>query len=245
MDNIEGKVVVITGASSGIGAAAAQLLSGHGAKLVLGARRIEKLNDLKTQLDTEVIVKSTDVTKAEELDALIQAAEDTFGKVDVLINNAGLMPQSYLGDNNRAEWNQTIDVNLKGVLYGIGAVLPIMRRHKSGHIINIASIAGHQVNPGGAVYCATKFGVRALTEALRQEEASIGSNIRTTIISPGAIDTELLDHITNDALKKDMENVYEDALNADEVAEAIVNVIATNEQTAINEVVIRPTKQLP
>ncbi len=196
-------------------------------------------------MKTEVIAKSTDVTNPQDVEALVQNAIEIFGRVDVLINNAGLIPQSFLGDNNIDEWNQTIDVNLKGVLYGIGAVVPKMRAQKSGHIINIASIAGHQVNPDGAVYCATKFAVRALTEALRQEEVTVGSHIRTTIVSPGAIETELLNHITDQGLKQGMEDVYKDALNPNEVAKALVNAIDTDASTSINEVVIRPTRQLP
>ncbi|WP_436864859.1 SDR family oxidoreductase [Staphylococcus saprophyticus] len=235
----------MTGASSGIGESTAKLLSEKGAKLVLGARRIDKLNALKSDLKTEVIAKSTDVTNPQDVEALVQNAIEIFGRVDVLINNAGLIPQSFLGDNNIDEWNQTIDVNLKGVLYGIGAVVPKMRAQKSGHIINIASIAGHQVNPGGAVYCATKFAVRALTEALRQEEVTVGSHIRTTIVSPGAIETELLNHITDQGLKQGMEDVYKDAVNPNEVAKALVNAIDTDASTSINEVVIRPTRQLP
>lgn len=244
-NNVQDKVVVITGASSGIGASTAKLLHDKGAKLVLGARRTEKLESLASSLNGNVLVKSTDVTQANEVYELIQFALEKFGKVDVLINNAGLMPQSFLGDNKVDEWDQTIDVNLKGVLYGIGAVVPTMRKNKAGHIINIASIAGHQVNPGGAVYCATKFGVRALTEALRQEEATLGSNIRTTIVSPGAINTELLDHITDDSLKEGMESVYKDALNPEEVARAIVGAVDSDEATSINEVIIRPTRQIP
>lgn len=196
-------------------------------------------------MKTEVIAKSTDVTNPQDVEALVQNAIEIFGRVDVLINNAGLIPQSFLGDNNIDEWNQTIDVNLKGVLYGIGAVVPKMRAQKSGHIINIASIAGHQVNPDGAVYCATKFAVRALTEALRQEKVTVGSHIRTTIVSPGAIETELLNHITDQGLKQGMEDVYKDALNPNEVAKALVNAIDTDASTSINEVVIRPTRQLP
>lgn len=245
MNNVQDKVVVITGASSGIGEAASQLLHEKGAKLVLGARRTEKLEQIKSNLEDNVIIQSTDVTQPAEVESLVQLALKEYGKVDVLINNAGLMPQSFLGDNKINEWNQTIDVNLKGVLYGIGAVIPSMRENKSGHIINIASIAGHQVNPGGAVYCATKFGVRALTEALRQEEASLGSNIRTTIISPGAIDTELLDHITDNNLKEGMESVYKDAIKPEEIAQTIVAAIDTDEATSINEIVVRPTSQLP
>lgn len=245
MNNVQDKVVVITGASSGIGEAASQLLHEKGAKLVLGARRTEKLEQIKSNLEDNVIIQSTDVTQPAEVESLVQLALKEYGKVDVLINNAGLMPQSFLGDNKINEWNQTIDVNLKGVLYGIGAVIPSMRENKSGHIINIASIAGHQVNPGGAVYCATKFGVRALTEALRQEEASLGSNIRTTIISPGAIDTELLDHITDNNLKEGMESVYKDAIKPAEIAQTIVAAIDTDEATSINEIVVRPTSQLP
>lgn len=244
-DNIQDKVAVITGASSGIGEATAKLLHEKGAKLVLGARRTEKLEQLKNNLNNNVAIQATDVTKPDEVNSLVQLALDEYGKVDVLLNNAGLMPQSFLGDNKVDEWNQTIDVNLKGVLYGIGAVVPSMRAQKSGHIINVASIAGHKVNPGGAVYCATKFGVRALTEALRQEEASVGSNIRTTIISPGAIDTELLDSITDDKLKEGMESVYKDAIKPEEIAQSIVGAIDTDDNTSINEVVIRPTHQIP
>lgn len=245
MNNVQDKVVVITGASSGIGEAASQLLHEKGAKLVLGARRTEKLEQIKSNLEDNVIIQSTDVTQPAEVESLVQLALKEYGKVDVLINNAGIMPQSFLGDNKINEWNQTIDVNLKGVLYGIGAVIPSMRENKSGHIINIASIAGHKVNPGGAVYCATKFGVRALTEALRQEEAALGSNIRTTIISPGAIDTELLDHITDSNLKEGMESVYKDAIKPAEIAQTIVAAIDTDEATSINEIVVRPTSQLP
>lgn len=245
MNHVLDKVVVITGASSGIGEATARLLHEKGAKLVLGARRTDKLEQLKSTLGKNVRVQSKDVTQSNEVEALIKLALNEFGKIDVLINNAGLMPQSFLGDNNIDEWNQTIDVNLKGVLYGIGAVIPTMRENKKGHIINIASIAGHKVNPGGAVYCATKFGVRALTEALRQEEASLGTHIRTTIISPGAIDTELLNHITDQDLKKGMDAVYKDAIKPEEVGQAIVSAIDTDEATAINEIVIRPTSQLP
>lgn len=138
-------------------------------------------------MKTEVIAKSTDVTNPQDVEALVQNAIEIFGRVDVLINNAGLMPQSFLGDNNIDEWNQTIDVNLKGVLYGIGAVVPKMRAQKSGHIINIASIAGHQVNPGGAVYCATKFGVRALTEALRQEEVTVAVILERRLYHQGQL----------------------------------------------------------
>ncbi|WP_017547478.1 SDR family oxidoreductase [Salinicoccus carnicancri] len=243
--NIKDKVIVITGATSGIGEASAQLLHEKGAKLVLGARRIEKLETVQSDLKDRVVIQKTDVTKPEEVESLIQLALSEYGRIDVLINNAGLMPQSFLGDNQIEEWNQTIDVNLKGVLYGIGAAVPAMRENKSGHIINIASIAGHQVNPGGAVYCATKYGVRALTEALRQEEAILGTNIRTTIVSPGAIDTELLDHITNDELKEGMASVYEDAIKPEEIAQTIVTAIDTDESTAINELVIRPTRQIP
>ena len=194
MNNVKDKVVVITGASSGIGEETVNLLSENGAKLVLGARRLDRLEKIQQKVGRDsVSIKKTDVTKADEVNALIETAYNDFGRIDVLINNAGLMPQSFLEKNKQDEWNQMIDVNIKGVLYGIGAVLPYMRKQKSGHIINLASVAGHVVFPGSAVYCGTKYAVRAITEGLRQEEAIVGSNIRTTILSPGAVSTELTD----------------------------------------------------
>mgnify|MGYP002716843977 FL=1 len=244
MNNVKDKVVVITGASSGIGEETVNLLSENGAKLVLGARRLDRLEKIQQKVGRDsVSIKKTDVTKADEVNALIETAYNDFGRIDVLINNAGLMPQSFLEKNKQDEWNQMIDVNIKGVLYGIGAVLPYMRKQKSGHIIKLASVAGHVVFPGSAVYCGTKYAVRAITEGLRQEEAIVGSNIRTTILSPGAIDTELTDHISDNDMKQDIDELYKNAIKPDAIARAINYAINEPEESSVNEFIIRPSSQ--
>ena len=153
------------------------------------------------------------------------------------------MPQSFLEKNKQDEWNQMIDVNIKGVLYGIGAVLPYMRKQKSGHIINLASVAGHVVLPGSAVYCGTKYAVRAITSGLRQEEAIVGSNIRTTILSPGAVSTELTDHISDNDMKQDIDELYKNEIKPDAIARAINYAINELEESSVNEFIIRPSSQ--
>ena len=244
MNNVKDKVVVITGASSGIGEETVNLLSENGAKLVLGAKRLDRLEKIKQKVGHDsVSIKKTDVTKPDEVNALIETAYNDFGRIDVLINNAGLMPQSFLEKNKQDEWNQMIDVNIKGVLYGIGAVLPYMRKQKSGHIINLASVAGHVVFPGSAVYCGTKYAVRAITEGLRQEEAIVGSNIRTTILSPGAVSTELTDHISDKDMKQDIDELYKNAIKPDAIARAINYAINEPEESSVNEFIIRPSSQ--
>ena len=244
MNNVKDKVVVITGASSGIGEETVNLLSENGAKLVLGARRLDRLEKIQQKVGHDsVSIKKTDVTKPDEVNALIETAYNDFGRIDVLINNAGLMPQSFLEKNKQDEWNQMIDVNIKGVLYGIGAVLPYMRKQKSGHIINLASVAGHVVFPGSAVYCGTKYAVRAITEGLRQEEAIVGSNIRTTILSPGAVSTELTDHISDKDMKEDIDELYKNAIKPDAIARAINYAINEPEESSVNEFIIRPSSQ--
>ena len=224
MNNVKDKVVVITGASSGIGEETVNLLSENGAKLVLGARRLDRLEKIQQKVGRDsVSIKKTDVTKADEVNALIETAYNDFGRIDV--------------------WNQMIDVNIKGVLYGIGAVLPYMRKQKSGHIINLASVAGHVVLPGSAVYCGTKYAVRAITEGLRQEEAIVGSNIRTTILSPGAVSTELTDHISDKDMKQDIDELYKNAIKPDAIARAINYAINEPEESSVNEFIIRPSSQ--
>ena len=186
-NNITGKVVVITGASSGLGEATARLLSAKGASVALGARRQDRIQSLAYELTSaggKAIAVTTDVTDRAQVRKLVDTAAQTYGRVDVMINNAGLMPQAPLERFKVDEWDRMIDVNLKGVLYGIAAALPHMQRQKSGHFINVSSVAGHKVGPGFAVYAATKFAVRALSEGLRQEVKPY--NIRTTVISPGA-----------------------------------------------------------
>lgn len=244
MSTIQDKVIIITGASSGIGEAAAKELAAKGAKLVLAARREERLQNLKAEIEKnggKAIYKVTDVTSHEQMEELAAYALKEFGKIDVLVNNAGVMPQSFLYKKKINEWDTMVDVNIKGVLYGIAAVLPWMREHKSGHIINVSSIAGHQVGAGGAVYSATKFAVRAITEGLRKEEYS--NNISTTIISPGAVSTELTDTITDLDLKPIIDEIYKGAIGSESIARAIAFAIEQPSDVAINEMIIRPIHQ--
>lgn len=242
------KVIVITGASSGIGEATAKILAKDGAKLVLGARRkerLEKLAEEVKELGGEAVYMVTDVTKVEEVEALGKLAIDTFGRIDVWLNNAGIMPQSMLEEKRISDWDATIDINIKGVLYGIGTALPYMKSQKSGHIINISSVAGHIAHAGGAVYSASKWAVRAISESLREEVAQMEGNIRTTIISPGAINTELTKSVTNEAVRGNIEAFYEQyAIPVERVALTIKQAIDLPEDASWNEVIIRPTKQV-
>jgi NADP-dependent 3-hydroxy acid dehydrogenase YdfG len=209
---------------------------------VLGARRLDRLQALAKELKLgEAAVVKTDVTKRAEVEALIERAVKGHGRIDVIINNAGLMPSSYLERLHVDEWDRMIDVNIKGVLYGIAAVLPHMIRQKRGHIINVASIAGHKVGPGGAVYAATKHAVRVISEGLRQEVKP--HNIRTTIISPGAVATELPDTITDPAVAEGMRNAYAVAIPADSFARAVVFAMSQPDDVDVNEIVFRPTAQ--
>jgi NADP-dependent 3-hydroxy acid dehydrogenase YdfG len=241
--NIENKVVVITGASSGLGEATARLLANNGAKLVLGARRIDRLRALAADLGlNENAVVTTDVTQVEQVKALVDHAVKLHGRVDVLINNAGLMPSSLLEKQQIEDWDQMIDVNIKGVLYGIAAALPHMSAQKSGHIINVASVAGHKVSAGGVVYSATKHAVRVISEGLRQEVKP--HNIRTTIISPGAVDTELTQSVTDPDMANGMKAFYEhNAISADAFARTVLFAINQPEDVDINEILFRPTRQ--
>jgi NADP-dependent 3-hydroxy acid dehydrogenase YdfG len=244
MSNIQGKVVIITGASSGIGEAAAKELASKGAKLVLVARREERLKKLQEEIQNnggQAIYKVTDVTSHDQMEELAELVLKEYGKIDVLVNNAGVMPHSFLYKKRIDDWNKMIDVNIKGVLYGIAAVLPSMREQKSGHIINLSSVAGHFVGAGSTVYAGTKFAVRAISEGLRKEEAA--NNIRSTIISPGAVTSELINAITDMDLKPGIEKIYEDAIDADAIARAIAFAIEQPADVAINEIIIRPTSQ--
>lgn len=244
-NNIQGKVIVITGASSGLGEAAARLLSAEGATVVLGARRVERIKALASELSKaggKALAIQTDVTKHEQVKNLVDAAVSNFGRVDVLINNAGLMPHSPLERLKIEDWDRTIDVNIKGVLYGIAAALPYMKKQKSGHIINVSSVAGHKVGPNGAVYSATKHAVRVLSEGLRQEVKPY--NLRTTIISPGAVATELPDSITESDISQGVHQFYEKvAIPADSFARAVAYAISQPEDVDINEILFRPTRQ--
>jgi len=245
-NNIKDKVIVITGASSGLGLAAARRLAQQGACLVLGARRIERLQQLADELNGEghrAIAVEADVTRLDDVKRLVDSAVQTFGRVDVMVNNAGLMPISALERLKVEDWDRTIDVNIKGVLYGIAAALPHMQRQMSGHFVNVASVAGHKIMPNGTVYSASKFAVRALSEGLRQEVKPW--NIRTTILSPGAVDTELPASITEADVAKGMQGFYQStAISADSFARAIIFAIEQPEDMDVNEIVFRPTRQL-
>ncbi|MWJ28790.1 SDR family NAD(P)-dependent oxidoreductase [Halomonas sp. ZH2S] len=243
MSEINAKVVIITGASSGLGEATAHRLARGGAKLVLAARREERLKALTDQINEQggdAIYRVTDVTKREQVEDLAQAARDTYGRIDVLINNAGVMPLSPLNRLKVDEWEQMVDVNIKGVMYGIAAVLPTMRDQHSGHVINLSSVAGHVVFPAAAIYCATKFAVKALSEGLRQES---NGEIRSTNISPGAIATELTTTISDDKTAQGVNELYEMAIDADAIARAIAFAIEQPADVDVNELIIRPTQQ--
>ena len=241
--NIENKVVVITGASSGLGAETARHLAGQGAKVVLGARRLDRLESLAAELGLDArAILSTDVTDYLQVQALVDRAVELHGRIDVLINNAGLMPSSMLDKLKIDEWDRMIDVNIKGVLYGIAAALPKMKEQKSGQIINVSSVAGHKVGPGGAVYAGTKWAVRAISEGLRQEVKPW--NIRTTIVSPGAVDTELTGTITDEDIAKGMAKTYENAIPASSFARVVAFAISQPDEVDVNEILFRPTVQL-
>ncbi|MDR3496546.1 MAG: SDR family oxidoreductase [Ancalomicrobiaceae bacterium] len=241
-DGISGKSIVITGASSGLGAAAARHLARAGAKVVLGARRIDRLEALARELALpQGAVRATDVTSADDVKALVDAAIALYGRIDVIINNAGLMPHSPLERGKVADWDRMIDVNIKGVLYGIAAVLPHMTAQKSGHIINVSSVAGHKVRPGATVYAATKHAVRVISEGLRQEVKPY--NIRTTIVSPGMVATELPDSITEPDVAERTRHAYEHAISPESFARAVAYAIAEPDDVDVNEIVFRPTMQ--
>jgi NADP-dependent 3-hydroxy acid dehydrogenase YdfG len=243
--NIAGKVVVITGASSGLGEAAARLLAAEGASVVLGARRADRLEGLVGQLagrGGSAIAVATDVTDREQVKRLVGRAVETYGRVDVMLNNAGLMPLSPLDRLKVDEWDRMIDVNLKGVLYGIAAALPQMQRQRSGHIINVSSVAGHKVRAGGAVYAATKHAVLALSEGLRQEVKPY--NIRTTVISPGVVASELPDSASDPDVASNLQKMYRDlGIPPESFARAVAFAIGQPEEVDVNEILFRPTRQ--
>jgi len=244
--DIQDKVVIITGASSGIGEATALKLSNKGAKVVLTARREEKLEELKNKIESNggtALIVTGDVTKKEDYDNLVEKTLGKFNTIDALINNAGLMPLSYVEKFKTDEWEKMVDVNIKGVLNGVAAVLPTMIKNKGGNIINISSSAAHKYFPGGAVYCATKSAVKMFSEGLRQELApKYGINV--TSIEPGAVSTELTNTITDEDIKemfKDMQKMT--FLEAEDIAEAIYYTLVQPARANINDVFIMPTQQ--
>ncbi|WP_429971834.1 SDR family oxidoreductase [Fructilactobacillus sp. Tb1] len=241
------KVIVITGASSGIGEATAKLLAEQGNQIVLGARRENRLQDLANEInqDGEATYAVTDVSDLESTKGLAQKALDTFGRIDVWINAAGLMPQSPFIEGRVKDWNTMIDVNIKGVLNGIDSSLKTMRDQKTGQYINIASIAAHETHANGGVYSATKAAVWMISEALRQEEAAAKSGVRVTVVSPGAVNTELVSKVTDKNVQKGMEAFYKAfAISPNRIAKVIASAINMPADTALNEIVIRSTNQI-
>lgn len=241
MSVLNGKVVVITGASSGIGETTARLLAGLGAHVVIGARRVERLEALASDIQADggsVVVQRLDVTKLEQMQAIIEAAQSHFGRVDAVINNAGVMPLSSLEALKIEEWNRMIDINIRGVLHGIAAGLPVMKKQGFGHFINIASIGAYEVSPTAAVYCATKYAVRAITDGLRQETA--GQGIRVTLVSPGVTESELAESITDNEAKEIMKEYRRTTLPATAIAGAIVYALEQPEYVDVSELVIKP-----
>jgi NADP-dependent 3-hydroxy acid dehydrogenase YdfG len=243
--NIEGKVVVTTGASSGLGNATARHLSAQGGIVVLGARRVDLITALADDLAAQggkALAIATDVTHYDQVQKLVDAAVQTYGRVDVMINNAGVAPISQLERIKVDEWDQMIDVNIKGVLYGIAAALPYMKQQKAGHILNVSSVAAYTITPATAVYSATKQAVRALSEGLRQEVKPY--NIRTTVISPGAIATELPNGVSEPEIAEAVRASYEIALPAESFAQAVAFAISQPDEVDVNEILFRPTRHV-
>ncbi|MCW3151472.1 SDR family oxidoreductase [Achromobacter spanius] len=236
----ESKVILITGASSGIGEGAARLLAAQGHRLVIGARRTDRLAELAQSIETTggvVRYRELDVTLADDTAAFARFALEAFGRIDVLVNNAGVMPLSPLNALKVDEWNRMIDVNVRGVLHGIAAVLPTMEAQEQGQIINISSIGGLSVSPTAAVYCATKFAVRAISDGLRQET----DKIRVTVICPGVVESELADTISDDTARTAMREFRRIAITPDAIARAIAYAVEQPADVDVSEIVVRPT----
>ncbi|RPK30032.1 SDR family oxidoreductase [Paenibacillus xylanexedens] len=244
MSNVKGKVVLITGASSGIGESTARLLAQHGAHVVIGARRMERLEALASSIRLEggsVEYHSLDVTRLEEMQTIVDLAQTRYGRIDVILNNAGVMPLSSLDALKVDEWNRMIDVNIRGVLHGIAAGLPVMKKQGFGQFINIASIGAYAVSPTAAVYCATKYAVRAISEGLRQE---VGGDIRVTLVSPGVTESELADTISDEEARDLMKEYRRISIPASAIAQSILFAISQPAEVDVNEIVVRPTASM-
>ena len=239
MTSISEKVILITGASSGIGAALASELGKAGARLMIGARRTDRLVEVKEQVEASggiVAIRALDVTRRQDVEDFARAALDAYGRIDVIINNAGVMPLSPMNSLKVEEWDRMIDVNIRGVLHGIAAVLPVMNGQGFGHIINVSSIGGLSVVPTAAVYCATKYAVRAISDGLRQEN----DKIRVTCVYPGVVESELADTITDPAAAEAMVAYRSIALKPEAIAAAIRHVIDQPANVSTSEIVVRP-----
>ena len=242
---LEGKVAIVTGASSGIGEATAIALAKEGAVVVLAARRTERLENIKNLIEFQggkAISMQVDVSMKEQVENMVHQVKNQFGKIDILVNNAGIMLLSFFNKGKVEEWERMIDVNIKGVLYGLNAVLPIMKEQRTGHIINIASIAGFKVFPSSSVYSATKYAVRAITEGLRIELAD-QPGIRITTISPGAVATELTSHITDEVVAKSFATRKMVSLNSEDIANAVIYAATQPDHVDVNEMIVRPVEQ--
>ncbi|NJM69850.1 MAG: SDR family oxidoreductase [Scytonema sp. RU_4_4] len=242
MSNVDRKVITITGASSGIGEATARLLAQKGLRVVLGARRTDRLAAIASEIREKGGVaeyRALDVTSLEDMQAFVEFAKDKFGRLDVMVNNAGVMPLSKLEALKIDEWNRMIDVNIRGVLHGIAAALPLFKQQHSGQFVNLSSIGGHNVYPTAAVYCATKFAVWALSEGLRQES----TDIRVTVISPGVTESELASTITDAEAAEWVEGFREAIIPADAIAQAIAFAIEQPGDVDVNEIIVRPIRQ--
>ncbi len=235
-----GKVIAITGASSGIGEAAAKMLAAAGARIVIGARRTDRLQRLASEIEEAggtVRHRALDVTDRDDVAAFARFAQSEFGRLDVMINNAGVMPLSPLAALKVDEWDRMVDVNIKGVLYGVAAALPLMEAQGSGQIVNLSSIGGHRVSPTAAVYCATKFAVRAISDGLRQET----DRIRVTVISPGTTTSELADSISDDTAREEMRGFRAVQIPAEAIAASILFAVSQPDDVDVSEIVVRPT----
>jgi NADP-dependent 3-hydroxy acid dehydrogenase YdfG len=247
MPDLSGSAAIVTGASSGIGEATARMLADEGASVALAARREERLAALRDEIEAtggSALVVPTDVTDRDQVQALADATRDAYGRVDILINNAGIMPLSLMENLHEEEWEQMVDVNIKGVLHAIGAVLPSMMNQEGGHIVNISSVAGRRTFPGSAVYSGTKFFVRALSETMRNE-LTPQHNIRVTSIEPGAVDTELTHTITDEDVKERLEEGHQEMeiMTSDDIAEAIRYALTAPERVDVEELLVMPSDQ--
>lgn len=246
MNNIENKVIIITGASSGIGKATAKVLTENGAKVVLSARREDRLKKLAAEIgEDKAAYLSSDVSKIEDMKAVAALAKEKFGRIDALFANAGIMPVSNMSQLAVDEWDKMIDINIRGVLYAMAAVLPEFTEQKRGHIIATSSVAGTRPVPGNAVYCGTKYFVRAMMESFRQETIGENSGIRTTVIYPGAINTELLGSINNAGVKAFVEDVYQKiGISPDAIANAVLYALSQPDNIDVTELVVKPSVEV-
>jgi NADP-dependent 3-hydroxy acid dehydrogenase YdfG len=241
---VDGKVAIVTGASSGIGESTAEALAAEGARVVLAARRAERLEALADRIDEdggEALVVSTDVTEEDDIDALVEETTDEYGQIDILVNNAGVMPLEPLERADRSNLRQMVEVNLLGLMNLTHAVLPVMQSQDSGHIVNVSSVAGREASANSSGYNATKFGVNAFTDAVRQEVSAEG--IRSTIIEPGAVETELATHIPDEQVIEQFAEMDIPVLDPDDIARSVVYATSQPQRVDVNEILIRPTGQ--